>query len=111
MTEENGFSSTVRDLIQPLLNEFRDVFPEDIPPTLPLIREIQHYIDFLPVSTIPNKSAYRMNPKEFEELHRQVSELLDKGLIRESMSLCAVPALLVPKQRGYLFACVLIVES
>nr|GEX13925.1 RNA-directed DNA polymerase [Tanacetum cinerariifolium] len=33
--------------------------------------------------------TYRMNPKEFAELQRQVTELLEKGLIMESMSLCA----------------------
>nr|GEW96412.1 reverse transcriptase domain-containing protein [Tanacetum cinerariifolium] len=36
---------------------------------------------------IPNRPAYRMNPKEFTKLQRQVTELLEKWLIRESMSL------------------------
>ncbi|GKC15225.1 putative CCCH-type zinc finger family protein [Tanacetum coccineum] len=57
-------------------------------------------------SAIPNRPAYRMNPKEFAELQRQVTELLEKGLIRESMSPCAVPALLVPKHGGTFWMCI-----
>nr|GEZ96397.1 reverse transcriptase domain-containing protein [Tanacetum cinerariifolium] len=43
-----------------------------------------HYINFIPGSAIPNRPAYRMNLKEFVELQRQVTELLEKGLIREN---------------------------
>ncbi|GJZ15979.1 RNA-directed DNA polymerase, eukaryota, reverse transcriptase zinc-binding domain protein [Tanacetum coccineum] len=106
ITEENPTISIVPQEVQPLLTEFHDVFPTDIPAGLPLVREIQHCIDFFPGASIPNKPAYRMNPKEFAELHRQVTELLEKGLIRESMSLCAVPALLVPKPNGTFRMCI-----
>ncbi|GJW07934.1 RNA-directed DNA polymerase, partial [Tanacetum coccineum] len=95
--KQNTIISDTPPLIQPLLTEFHDVFLANIPAGLPLMREIQHCIDFLPGVSIPNKPSYRINPKEYEELHRQVTELLDKGLIRESMSSYAVPALLVPK--------------
>ena len=50
------------------------------------MREIQHCIDFVPGVSIPHKVAYKMSPKEYEELQRQVDELLSKGLIRESLS-------------------------
>ncbi|GKD97101.1 reverse transcriptase domain-containing protein, partial [Tanacetum coccineum] len=83
-----------------------DVILEDIPSGLSAMRDIQHCIDFIPGSAIPNRPANRMNPKEFAELQRQVTELLEKGLIRESMSSCAVPALLVPKHGGTFRMCI-----
>nr|KAJ0194330.1 hypothetical protein LSAT_V11C800427110 [Lactuca sativa] len=106
MVEPNTSPSTKPPEVLPLLTEFQDVLPADIPEGLRLAREIQHCIDFVPGATIRNKPAYRMNPTEYKELQRQVTELLDKGLIRESMSPCAVPALLVPKANGTYRMCI-----
>jgi hypothetical protein len=89
-----------------LLQEYEDVFPNDVPSGLPPIRGIEHQIDFVPGATIPNRPAYKSNPKETKELQRQVEELLAKGHVRESMSPCAVPVLLVPKKDGTWRMCV-----
>ncbi|XP_071909839.1 uncharacterized protein [Coffea arabica] len=81
-------------------DEYQDVFPEDIPNGLPPLRGIEHQIDFIPSSSLPNKAPYRTNPEETKEQQRQVEELLSKGWIQESLSPCAVPVLLVPKKDG-----------
>ncbi|CAD5164438.1 unnamed protein product, partial [Musa acuminata subsp. malaccensis] len=80
--------------------ENEDLFPEEVPNGLPPIRGIEHQIDFIPGASILNKPAYRCNPVETKEIQKQVSELMKKGYVRESMSPCAVPVLLVPKKDG-----------
>jgi len=47
-----------------------------------------------------------MNPKDTEAIQRQVEEVVSKGLVRESLSLCAISALLVPKKDGSIRMCV-----
>ncbi|GKB72466.1 hypothetical protein Tco_0933878, partial [Tanacetum coccineum] len=68
VVEENEIISEATLQVQPLLREFADVIPDDIPPELPAMRDIQYCINFIPGSAIPNRPAYRMNPKEFTEL-------------------------------------------
>ncbi|CAN1777438.1 Transposon Ty3-I Gag-Pol polyprotein, partial [Linum perenne] len=91
-------TDSLPSVISSLLQEFEDVFPEETPKGLPSIRGIEHQIDFVPGASIPNKAAYRTNSEETKEPERQVDELMDKGHVRESMSPCAIPVILVPKK-------------
>nr|GEU47908.1 putative nucleotidyltransferase, ribonuclease H [Tanacetum cinerariifolium] len=50
--EENKIISEAPLQVQPLLREFADVNPDDIPHGLPAMRDIQHFIDFIPGSAI-----------------------------------------------------------
>ncbi|XP_074278626.1 uncharacterized protein LOC141602221 [Silene latifolia] len=75
--------------VQELLEEFRDVFPDELPDGLPPLRGIEHQIDLIPGAALPNKPAYRCNPEEAKELQRQVQELIDRGYVQESLSPCA----------------------
>jgi hypothetical protein len=88
------------------MQEFQDFFPEEVPPGLPPIRGIEHQIDFIPGAPLPNRPAYRTNPEETKEIQRQVQELMDMGYVRESLSPCAVPVLLVPKKDGTWRMCI-----
>jgi hypothetical protein len=96
-------STRVDDLleeIQELLGEFADIIMDELPRSLPLMRSVSHHIDLIPGASLPNKATYRLKPQENEEVKRQVQDLLDKGLVRESLSPCAVPTVLSPKKDG-----------
>ena len=86
--------------IQKLLEEYVDIVVDDLPNELPPVRSISHHIDLIPGASLPNKAAYKMTLEENAEISRQVQELLDKGLVRESLSPCAVPTVLSPKKGG-----------
>jgi hypothetical protein len=77
------------DEIQELLEEFADIIVDELPHSLPPMRSVSHHIDLIPGASLPNKAAYRLTPQENEEVKNQVQDLLDKGLVRESLeSMC-----------------------
>jgi hypothetical protein len=51
-----------------LLQEFKDVFPTEIPLRLPPLRGIEHQIDLILGAMLPNRVAYRTNPEETKEI-------------------------------------------
>ena len=55
-------------MFQSLLQEFQDVFPDELPPGLPPLRGIEHRIDLIPGAPLPNKAPYHVNPEETKEV-------------------------------------------
>ncbi|WVZ57938.1 hypothetical protein U9M48_008266 [Paspalum notatum var. saurae] len=89
----------------PVVCEYPDVFPDDIP-GLPPDRAVEFAIDLVPGTAPIAKAPYRMSGKEYDELKRQLDELLEKGLIRCSVSPWGAPVLFVKKRDGTMRLCI-----
>ena len=61
-------SHTLPLVLSSILQEFHDVFPDELPPGLPPLRGIEHCIDLIPEAPLPNKAPYRVNPEETKEI-------------------------------------------
>ena len=93
----------IQDIL--VVNEFEDVFPKDLP-GLPPDREIEFAIDLAPGTAPVSKAPYRLAPVEMKELASQLQELLDKGMIRPSVSPWGAPVLFVKKKDGSMRLCI-----
>ena len=91
--------------VVPVVSEFPDVFPDDLP-GLPPDRQIEFTIELAPGTEPVSKAPYRMAPSEMRELAKQLQEFLDKGLIRPSVSPWGAPLLFVKKKDGSMRLCI-----
>jgi hypothetical protein len=89
----------------PVVCEFPDVFPEDLP-GLPPERDVEFVIELKPGTTPISRRSYRMPPNELAELKTQLQDLLEKGFIRPSSSPWGCPAIFVKKKDQTLQMCV-----
>ncbi|XP_010239158.1 uncharacterized protein LOC100830759 [Brachypodium distachyon] len=89
----------------PIVNEYMDVFPEDLP-GMPPDRDIEFLIDLVPGTSPISKRPYRMPANELAELKKQLQELQAKGYIRPSSSPWGAPVLFVQKKDKSMRMCV-----
>ena len=104
---EKTFHSDMPTCIREVLNEFKDVFPTDLPPGLPLVRKGHEFrIDLEDTTTPVHKPIYKLSPLELEEAQKQIDYMLEHGYIRPSDSPYGSPVLFIPKKDGGLRFCI-----
>nr|GEU60116.1 retrotransposon protein, putative, Ty3-gypsy subclass [Tanacetum cinerariifolium] len=89
----------------PVVKEFLDIFPEDLP-GLPPVRQVEFHIDLITRTTPVAHAPYRLAPSEMQELSNQLQELIDRGFIRPSTSPWGAPVLFVKKKYRSFRMCV-----
>ena len=89
----------------PVVREFPDVFPEELP-SIPPERKVDLSIEIVPGTASVSRAPYRMAPTELKELKVQLQELLDKGFVRPSVSPWGAPVLFVKKKDDTLQMCI-----
>jgi hypothetical protein len=89
----------------PIVCEFPNVFPEDLP-GLPPERDVEFVIELKPNTAPISRRSYRMPPNELAELKIQLQDLLEKGFIRPSSPPWGCLAIFVKKKDQTLRMCV-----
>ena len=95
-----------RENLEQLIQEYRDLFPAQLPKGIPPLREVQHQIDVEPGSKPPYRPPYRLGPAEQDKLEEHIKDLLAQGFIRPSCSPYGALILFVPKKDGRWRMCI-----
>nr|GFB07045.1 putative reverse transcriptase domain-containing protein [Tanacetum cinerariifolium] len=89
----------------PIVRDFSEVFPEDLP-CLPPTRQVEFQIDLIPGVAPVARTPYRLASSEMKELSDQLQKLSEKGFIRPSSSPWGAPVLFVKKKDGSFRMCI-----
>ena len=95
-----------RHLLDSIIDDFHNVFPNEWPPHLPPKRDGDHRIDLIPSVAPVSISPYRLSRLEEKEIAKQLKEYLSMGRIKVSKSPWGAPVLLVKKKEGSWRMCI-----
>nr|GEX05907.1 reverse transcriptase domain-containing protein [Tanacetum cinerariifolium] len=84
--EDKSEGKQLKDV--PIVRDFPEVFPEDLP-GLPPTRPVEFQIDLIPRAAPVARAPYRLAPSKIKELSEQLQEISDKGFIRPKEKLYA----------------------
>lgn len=57
-------------VVSKLVEDYVDVILDELPDGLLLNRDIQHHIDLILGSVLPNQEAYHLNPSQYVKLRK-----------------------------------------
>ncbi|GJV72296.1 putative reverse transcriptase domain-containing protein [Tanacetum coccineum] len=100
--EDKSEGKQIKDV--PIVRDFPEVFPEDLP-GLPPARPVEFQIDLIPGAAPVARAPYRLAPSEMKVI-ATLQELSDKGFIRPSSSPWGAPVLFVKKKDGSFRMCI-----
>nr|GEV20600.1 hypothetical protein [Tanacetum cinerariifolium] len=83
----------------PIIRDFPEVFPDDLP-GLPPPRQVEFRIELVPEAAPVAHAPYHLASSEMKELSDQLKELSEKGFIRPSSSPWGAPSFFVKKKDG-----------
>ena len=87
-------------LRQQLTDDFKDVFPTELPNQLPPARAIEHEIRLPPNHEPPCKPHYRLSNDDLDRLKKVLDDRLSKGMISPANSPYGAPVFFVLKKDG-----------
>ena len=93
--------------IKAVIQEFKEVFPCDLPSGVPLVRKGHRFKIDLEDDTPPvHWPIYKLSPLELDEAQKQIKYMMEKSFIRPSDSPYGAPILFVSKADGGLRFCI-----
>ncbi|GKF54612.1 hypothetical protein Tco_0164952, partial [Tanacetum coccineum] len=101
--EDKSEEKRLKDV--PIVQDFLEVFPEDLSGISPT-RQVEFQIDLVHGVAPVAQTPYQLAPSEMKELSDQLRELFEKGFIRPSSSPWGAPVLFVKKKDGSFQMCI-----
>ncbi|CAI7811109.1 unnamed protein product [Closterium sp. NIES-53] len=100
--EEKESNSELSAAVQKVLEQYKDIMPDDLPAGVLPARTHEHEIVEEPGAKPVSRAPYRLSPTELTDMKKHIEYLLDRQLIRPSTSPYGAPVIFTPKPDGSL---------
>nr|GEU78967.1 reverse transcriptase domain-containing protein [Tanacetum cinerariifolium] len=101
--EDKSEEKQLKDV--PVIQDYPEVFPKDLP-GLPPVRPVKFHIDLILGAVPVARAPYRLAPSKMKELSEQLQELSEKAFIRPSSLHWGALVLFVKKKDGSFRMCI-----